>query len=391
MITTLSIADRDHSSVPVFAAAVTRSVRSITRSEWNACFPGDPEGWAYYCAIEESGLADFSFAYFAVREYGRVVAVAPAFVTDYRLDTLLHGRWKDALKPLLDRVGRLLSMRMLCLGSPVSERCHIGFAPDLTDASRRRALACLLASVEEFAAANSAGLLAVKDATDADLGHGAELTFADAGYARRPGLPNTLVALPAGGEPAYLQSLSATARREVRRKLRVADGVRIEIRRGTEALGLVPEMVRLYEAQRHRSHDDFDQFEKLTPGYFRSVLTELGQAAVVFLYWHREQLLAFNFCYHSDRLFVDKFIGFEPPLSRAFNLYVLSWMTNVRYCLERGIPLLQPGQTAYAMKRRLGASLHSNWILFRHRNPFLNAILRLASPLLVAQHQDAGA
>ena len=87
-------------------------------------------------------------------------------------------------------------------------------------------------------------------------------------------------------------------------------------------------------------------------------------------------------------MFIDKFIGFSLPLARTLNLYVLSWMTNVRYCLARGIPVLQTGQTAYAMKLRMGSELRDNWIYFRHRNPILNAILRLAGPLLAADRHD---
>jgi hypothetical protein len=83
---------------------------------------------------------------------------------------------------------------------------------------------------------------------------------------------------------------------------------------------------------------------------------------VVFLYWHEDQLIAFNLCYHTDRVLIDKFIGFELPLARTLNLYVVSWMNNVRYCIGRGIPLLQSGQTAYAMKLHLGSHLLANWI-----------------------------
>lgn len=380
--------DKNVLSTPALAIVVNRTVRAIPRTEWDACFPGDPEGWAYYHAVEESGLAAFSWLYFVARERERIVAVVPAFIADYSLDTTIQGAWRTALQPLLRRLKKPLTRRMLCLGSPLADKCHLGFMPDLADGRRREVVGRLLVSVDAFAAAHGIGLVAAKDVTDTDLGHGAGAAFAAAGYARQPSLPNTVLSLPQGGEDAYLGALSHAARRDVRRKLRIADLVRIERRHGRAALDLVPDIVRLYEAQRDRSRLDFGPFETLTPAYFRQVLVEQGQTAAVFLYLHQGRLLAFNLCYHTDRLFIDKFIGFEPPLSRALNLYVLSWMTNVRYCVARGIPFLQTGQTAYAMKLHLGAKLRPNWILFRHRNPVLNAALRLAGPLLAADRYD---
>ena len=170
------------SSAPGLTAAVTRSISDIPRGDWDACFPGDPEGWAYYRAIEESGLTAFSFAYFLVREHGRVVAVAPAFMTDYSLDTMIQGSWRTLLQPLARSLGRLLTLRILCLGSPLADACHLGFAPDLARSRHPEALACLLAIANEFATAHGIRLLAVKDLADAGLDPGLDAAFAAAGY-----------------------------------------------------------------------------------------------------------------------------------------------------------------------------------------------------------------
>ena len=372
-----------------FTIAVKRTIRGVPRSEWDSCFHGDPEGWSYYAALEQSELEDFSWTYFVVYEHGNVVAVAPAFVTDYRLDTPVQGAWKKALQPVLRRLKKALTLRMLCLGSPLTDKCHIGFGPNLAHERRGEILSQLIVGVKAFAARHHLGLIAIKDIADADLGHGVGTAFVAAGFARQQSLPNTILAVPPGGETGYFKSLSHAARRDVRRKLKIADLVRIERRRGIEALDFAPTMFKLYEGQRDRSRIDFDQFEKLTIEYFRQVLIELGDAAVIFLYFHEDRLIAFNLCFQTNGLLIDKFIGFKRPLARALNLYVLSWMTNVRYCIEYGIPSLQTGQTAYSMKLHLGSKLIGNWNYFHHRNPLVNAVLRLAGPLLAPDRYDA--
>jgi hypothetical protein len=380
--------DRNNPATGGLTVDVSSSITGIRSEEWDACFRGDPEGWAYYRSIEEAGLAAFSWAYFIARENGRIVAVAPAFVTEYRLDTTIQGGWRIALQALLRPLKNLLTLRMLCLGSPLADKCHIGFAPHLAAGRRRAVLGHLLSSVEAFAAAQGIGLMAAKDVAGADLDRDTGAAFAACGFARLPSLPNTVLVLPPDGESAYLGSLTRSTRREIRRKLKSAERVRIERRHGRDALDLVPEIFRLYEGQRDRSTGHFEQFENLTPAYFGRVLAEQGDAAVVFLYFHDERLVAFNLCLHTGQLFIDKFIGFESPQARALNLYVLSWMANVRFCLAHGIPLLQTGQTCYTMKLRLGASLCPNWNLFRHRNPVINAVLRLAAPMLAADRHD---
>ena len=229
--------------------------------------------------------------------------------------------------------------------------------------------------------------IAAKDLPDDVLAPGVGEAFATASFTRQPSLPNARLTL-SGGEDAYLASLSPAARRDVRRKLKGPSLVRVEERRGQAALELVPQIVALYEAQRNRSGVDFDQFETLTPAYFRGVLERLGDTAVVFVYLHDEMPVAFNLCYQTERTFIDKFIGFSLPLARTLNIYVLSWMTNVRYCVARRIPTLQTGQTGYAMKLHMGSELRRNWIYFRHRNPVLNFVLRLAGPLLAADRHD---
>jgi len=365
-----------------------RTIRQIPQADWDACFPGDPEGWSYYLAIEEAGLTAFSWAYFAAREADRVVAVVPAFITEYHLATTVQGTARKVLAPLLRVLGDALTLRLACLGSPHADKCHFGFSPAVSPEIRTEIAGRLLEQLERFARAQGIGLLAAKDVADEDLPQGLGEAFAAAGFTRQPSLPNALLALR-GDEGAYFDTLSSAARRDVRRKLKGAAQVRVEMHRGPAALELVPRIFALYEAQRDRSGVDFDQFETLTPAYFRGVLERLGDAAVVFVYRHEGEPIAFNLCYHTGRKFIDKFIGLSLPLARTLNVYVLSWMTNVRYCIARAIPILQTGQTGYAMKLHLGSALQANWIYFRHRNPVVNFVLRLAGPLLAADRHDA--
>jgi predicted N-acyltransferase len=368
--------------------SVHRSIRALPCEEWDACFPGDPESWAYLRAIEDARLSAFSWLYLAAEEKGRIVAAVPAFITEYNLSTTVQGTLRSAVAPLTRMLGGLLTLKLACLGSPLTDKCPLGFAPGFPASRRAEVVSQLLDSLDRFASGQSIGLIAAKDAADDDLVSGVAEAFARAGFSCQPSLPNAVLPLPYASEEEYLRSLSQGTRRDVRRKLKSAGRVRVETRGGAEALELVPELLRLYDRQRNRSGVDFDQFESLTPEYFRNVLAEGAMRPIVFLYFHDDRLVAFNLCYHTDRLFIDKFVGFDDTVAAPLNLYVVSWMTNVRYCLEHRIGALQTGQTGYAMKRRLGSLLQPNWIFFRHRNAAANFVLRLAGPLLAPERYD---
>ncbi len=365
-----------------------RSINAIPRAEWDKCFPGEAEGWAYHRAVEGAGLPGFEFRYLVVEESGTALAVAPAFMTEYNLGTTVQGASRSALERVAQVIGRLLTLRLLCIGSPLTDKCALGLTPALGVHRRQEVVALMLTALDRLARETGIGLLAAKDVAVDGLPSGVGEAFAQAGFSRLPSLPNAALYLPFEGEEDYLKSLSRSARRDVKRKLRTAGEVGIQVLRGREALGHVDELARLYDLQRSASSVDFDQFEALTPAYFRNVLSEEAMNPIVFLYSHGGRIVAFNLCYHSSQVFVDKFIGFDQGIAKDVDLYVLSWMTNVRYCLSHGIAALQTGQTGYAMKRRLGSALEPGWIFFRHRNPAVNLVLRLAGPLLAPARYD---
>ena len=66
----------------------------------------------------------------------------------------------------------------------------------------------------------------------------------------------------------------------------------------------------------------------------------------------------------------------------------LNWMTQVRLCIEHGIPQLHAGETTYLTKARLGCKLHRSWIYFHHSHRALNGIFALLSRWLAFDSTD---
>ncbi len=337
------------------------SIDAFAPIEWNRLFPHEREDHAYLRAIERAGLAGFRYLYFAVREDGRLVAAVPAFVTDYRLDTTMQGGVRRAAKVIGKLLPRLLRIPMLSLGSPATERCRIGLAPGSAPAQHVAWLDAILARMETVAARDKLDMLAVKDAPLA------EPVWQQAcprhGLRALPGLPGATLDIRWHDIDGYLDSLGAATRKDLRRKRRAGEALRIEWRKHLD--GIADSVQRLYGETLARAKFSF---EALTPAYFANVLREMPGRAYCVTYSEGERLLAFNLVLRDAECLLDKFLGMDHAAMDRYNLYHLSWLENVRYCIDQGIGVYESGQGLHREKARLGSTLHANALWYRHRN-----------------------
>ena len=349
-------------------ALLARSIEAFGREEWNVLFPGELEDWFYYHAVENSGIAGFEWIYLAVWDRGRLRAAVPGFVTDYRLDTTLSGPAKRLAAAITRITPRLLSIPLASLGSPVGEICHLGFAPDCSADEQRMLAGLLMDKLIEFARQRRIGMIAVKDASEADDALWSEVC-GNAGLRRMPGQATALLDLPHRSFEDYLASLGPATRKDMRRKLRSRAGLRIEWRSDID--DIVDDVMALYRATLAQAEY---RFEELTPAYFTGVLQDPHRRAFCVTYWHDRMLIGFNLVLRDGNRLLDKFFGMDYASGRAHNLYYLSWMENVRYCIENGIGRYQSGQGLEHEKQRLGSRLVPNWLWYRHRNRIVDRV-----------------
>lgn len=347
-------------------------IAAIGREAWERCLPGEAENYDYYLAVEEAGVPGFAFRYLAVREAGRIIALAPAFLTEYRLDTTVSGGRRRLIEACDRLVPFLTRLKLIALGSPVAEACHVGLDPQLAPERRREAMAALLGALEEAARRESIGLIGIKDLP------GESEDFAQA--ARRasfhamPGQATAFLDLPFATPDAYLKALSPAARKDVRRKMRAGSGLRHEWRH--EIDDVLDRVMALYD----ETFESADlKFERLGAAYFTRVLERLEGRALCLLTWAGEDLVAFNLVLLDKGRLIDKFLGMHYAAVKPYNLYYTTWMANVQLCLDKGIGIYQSGQGGEAAKRHLGCRFSANTLYFRHRRPLPNLALRLVA------------
>ena len=189
---------------------VHAGVESILQSDWDTLFPGDPESWAFYRSGDQAPPPGFTLGAVSVQHEGQIVAAATMFRTIYRFDTSFQGRMRKIGDWLYKRMPALVSMRVMGLGSPLTDHCHVGFHPSLTPQQRDEVLHALLDGLSAQAKREKAPLLAAKALTTSQT-DALEPVFKQHAFTRVTSLPVVMLSLPFRNEAHYFASLTPGA------------------------------------------------------------------------------------------------------------------------------------------------------------------------------------
>ena len=344
------------------------SISDHRHEAWDRLFGAASEGFEYYLACEHAALPTFSLGALGLSDEGVLIAGAPAFEGEFQLDMMLEGGARRVAHKFAERFSGSRTFKILGAGSPHADELALGFDPGLDHNQRCQALSSLLDALEFRAAARGIGMTFLKNVTDRDSAWAHDV-LKRRGYVRVSTLPVASLAVPAS-EEAYIASLSANMRSNLRRKLKRACAVRVEMRNSVE--GVEEEIFALREATRRRASVNYDAFSELSHNYFHEVLSRMGERARLLLYWRDDKLISFALVLLEPARLIEKYDGMCYPDGPDNGIFFLNWMTQVRLCLERGIPVLHAGETTYLTKARLGCKLHRSWIYFRHRQGMVN-------------------
>jgi hypothetical protein len=312
----------------------------------------EPEGREYYEAIRMSGMEGFRFGYFAVYrdepgdeprdEPGdeprdeRLVTVAPYFVMDFRLNTLLpDGRMKRSLN--------WVRFKLACIGNPIAD---FGRIHGETSAE-------ILAAING-ALARKGGLLAYK-------GFGEDLPLP--GFIPAKGLPVPVLAIG----PDYYKAMKSDRRNLLKRKLKKSAALRYE-----ECTGLPEHLVAsVYDLYLNTYYKAELKFEKLTPDYF----VKTSALSHYLLFFLEDELIGFTQLIGKGHQLVNRYIGLDYAKSNDHGVYFAMFIRAVEFGIREAYTEIELGPTAYEFKRILGARQYPTWNYYRHTNPLLNWLL----------------
>lgn len=178
----------------------------------------------------------------------------------------------------------------------------------------------------------------------------------------------------------YLSRLSASRRKDFRRKLKHRDKLDIQvIHSGDDCFFEADVLDYYYQLYLNVYEQSEVHFDLLTKDFFVTLLQDKQTTATIVTYYHQQELIGYNICFIVNGMLIDKYIGLKYPAARDFNLYFVSWFYNLEYAREHGLSCYIAGWTDPEVKASLGAKFTFTKHMVYVRNPLLRAILRKIS------------
>ena len=328
-------------------------------------FPAPSSTASLLSLLQESGVEGFNLCSIVVSKDDVPVLLLPLFETRFDLSSFEEGWIKKTLKMAGRLIPSVFHPRVLGVGLVEGEWSEIGIDPHIDEDTLDAACTMALCALQTLAAELKSDLVVFYNFNRYGNLPGAVFKkFNQVPYRSYARLPITFNSIE-----EYLGGLSSAARKDLRRKMRVAPEVRV-IRSRTVS----PYLDRIYPLYLEtvaRSPMALGVHSRL---FFENIC-EIIPGAEYVLYFVHEELVAFNLLIVKQQTLVDIYFCMDFDIGRKYKLYFLSWFENVRTCVERKIPLYYAGQGTEKTKAHLGAAFIPSFILFKHRRPLIDRLL----------------
>lgn len=337
----------------------------LTSTELRRLFPEPSSAVPLLSLLQESGIDGFNLRSIVVLKDDVPILLLPLFETRFDLSAFVEGWIKKTLKVAGRLIPSIFQPRILCVGSLVGEWSEIGIDPNIDQDTLAAAFKIAFVALNTLAVELESDVVALYNFNNFSTLPGEVFEK----FNRVQYRPCALLPIDFNSVEEYLSRLSPGARKDLRRKMRIAPEVRV-VRSRT----ISPFLDRIYELYLETVARGPMALGVHSPLFFEKICARVPGAEYT-LYFVQEELVAFNLLVVKPEAMVDKFFCMDFGLGRRYNLYVLSWIENVRTCLERKIPLYYAGQGTEKTKAHLGATFMSSFILFKHRRPLFDRLL----------------
>jgi hypothetical protein len=324
--------------------------------------------------LQESGIDGFNVRSIVVSKDDAPILLLPLFESRFDLSSFAEGWIKRSLKGAVHLIPSIFHPRVLGVGLLVGEWSEIGIDPHIDARTLAAAWQMAMAALQTLATELKSDIVAFYNFNH--HGNLPEEVFAQ--FNQVQCLPCARLPITFDSLEEYLSRLSRATRKGLRRKLRVSHEVKV-----IRSRNISPFLVRIYALY-------LDTVERCPLAFgvhnrlFLEAICERVPGAEYTLYFAQDELVAFNLVVVTQEAMVDKYFCMDYTLGRKYNLYFLSWLENVRYCVQQHIPVYDAGPGAQETKAHLGATFIPGFVLFKHRRPVVDRLL-VAQPAVIAK------
>jgi len=357
---------------------VVNRIEELPREDWEIVFPKALENYYFFKSLDESSFEQFKFFYILIYDNDVPVGATSCFIMDFPIDIAVSGFLKKPLGFIKKLLPRIFNLKALMCGLPMGEgRIGILKNPDMVMAAISQAL-------EEIAKKQKAPLVIFKDFNNS---YGDILgPLLKKGYSKIESFPSTDMKIDFASFDDYLKTLNQSSRDNLKRNLKKADKVKIEltVKNALEE----EELSQAYGLYLETYNKQEMGFEKLPIEFFRNVARNMPEEARFFLWRIEGKPVAFAFCLVSGDYFIDYYLGFDYSVAYRYFLYFVRFRDLLKWCIEHGIARYEMGATTYEPKRRLDFNFIRLYFYVRLRNKLFNKFSSLVIHFMKPENFD---
>ena len=341
----------------------------LSTADLGRLFPEPSSTAPFLSLLQESGIDGFTLSSIVVLKDDSPILLLPLFETRFDLSTFAEGWIKKALNVAGRLIPSVFQPRILGVGLLVGEWSEIGIDPQIDGGTRDEACKMAFGFLQTLAVDLKSDIVTLYN-----FNHYGKLPL-DVLKKFNQVQCQSCARLPINfnSMEEFLARFSKASRKDLRRKMRASHEVKVM--RSRNIPPFLDRIYKLYLETVARGPVSFGAHKRL----FFEKICERVPGSEYTLYFVQEELVAFNLLVVKQEAMVDKYFCMDYELGRKYNMYVLSWLENVRACVERKIPFYYAGQGAEKTKAHLGATLIPGFILFKHRQPVIDRFL-MAKP-----------
>jgi hypothetical protein len=338
----------------------------VSAEELGRLFPEPSDTAPLLSLLQESGIDGFQLRSIVVFKKGTPILLLPLFESSLDLPALAKGWMQKPLKVAAHLVPSFFRPHVLGVGLLEGGWSEIGLASQLDATTVEAAWKMALGALQALATELKSDLVSFYNFKDDGNKLSSEVFRS---FHRVPWLPGGRLPVSFDSLDDYLNHLSSAARRDLRRKMRASPEVRVT--RSRQPSPVLDRIYELYLETVERAAMAVGVHNRL---FFEKICERVPGAEYI-LYFVHDKLAAFNLVVAQRQAMVDKYFCMDYEIGCKYHLYFLSWLENIRYCVEHAIPLYLVGQGAQTTKAHLGAELVQNFLLFKHRQPAIDNFL----------------
>ncbi len=352
-----------------FTYEIYSTLNPLTNREWTKLFPSLPDSPEMINLIQSSGFDGFNLYSIVVRKESIPILILPLFETTYDISELADESFRKIFNSLANWIPKLFKPKVLGVGFVEGEWGQIGFDSNIDMETLNLAWDMALKVLDSFSLDLGADIISFVGFNE----EGSRIIPMNKlkKYMVIPSTPCAQVPIVFGSIEDYIISLSSSMRKDIRKKMRESSDIKI-----IRTKNIKPHLETIYQFYLKLVERSSLVFGVHRLPFFEQVC-ELVSGAEYVLYFTDEKLIGFKLVVVKSDCMIDKYFGMDSVLGRKYNLYFISWIENIRYCIENKIPLYHAGPSEEDIKVRLGAKFLPSFIFFKHRNQFIQFILNV--------------